>query len=33
LQVRLYADDPEVAPAGGLTRVAVPADTVRRPGG
>ncbi len=33
LQVRLYADDPEVAPAGGRTRVAVPADTVRRPGG
>jgi hypothetical protein len=34
LQVRLYADDPDVAAAAGeRTRVAVPADTVRPPGG
>jgi catechol-2,3-dioxygenase len=33
LQVRLYADDPEVAPAGGRTRVSVPTDTVRPAGG
>ena len=33
LQVGLYADDPEVTQAGGPTRVAAPADTVRPPGG